>query len=391
MSGVGLYYPHVHFRDERWLKLAALHWDRIYRFYRDDVDDTLPEVSRAEVWLFEAGVVRHTVPTEEDLRQAEEGFEKATTGIDLGKYKLPDGKRIMRDLEQYLDMADYLSSWKATPQLAEHLIDIGLATRFQNAAELWMHETLVRAYLLVLGAQVAPAYGASPIADDELDHSAASMAARRLLLGMSGKQSPVTDTTERDALLVNLAVATVIPRDLNDVRVEEIIQFRERYAGERARFRDAVTDMLSKCTELEGVRDRQVLVDHLQIQFDTRIQPALTDLERAMRGQRIDTAWGAMNIQAAVPPVATSALAVLALHPAIPAAAAIGLGGFAFGVWKSVRDVGAQHDQSLSASHVAYLHHIQADLAPVTLAERVRIAAARLAPRPRKRLGRTRG
>ncbi len=25
---MGLYYPYVHFRDERWLKLAALYWPK---------------------------------------------------------------------------------------------------------------------------------------------------------------------------------------------------------------------------------------------------------------------------------------------------------------------------------------------------------------------------
>jgi hypothetical protein len=28
---MGLYYPYVHFRDERWLKLAALYWPRMAR------------------------------------------------------------------------------------------------------------------------------------------------------------------------------------------------------------------------------------------------------------------------------------------------------------------------------------------------------------------------
>ena len=32
MSGhIGLYYPFIHFRDESWLKLTSLYWDRMGR------------------------------------------------------------------------------------------------------------------------------------------------------------------------------------------------------------------------------------------------------------------------------------------------------------------------------------------------------------------------
>jgi hypothetical protein len=30
-TGVALYYPYIHVRDERWLKMALLYWDRIRR------------------------------------------------------------------------------------------------------------------------------------------------------------------------------------------------------------------------------------------------------------------------------------------------------------------------------------------------------------------------
>ncbi|WP_405868153.1 hypothetical protein OG407_49790 [Streptomyces sp. NBC_01515] len=31
MQRIGLYYPYIHFRDEQWLKLAALYWPQIAR------------------------------------------------------------------------------------------------------------------------------------------------------------------------------------------------------------------------------------------------------------------------------------------------------------------------------------------------------------------------
>lgn len=28
---IGLYYPYIHFRDEKWMKIAALYWPRMAR------------------------------------------------------------------------------------------------------------------------------------------------------------------------------------------------------------------------------------------------------------------------------------------------------------------------------------------------------------------------
>ncbi|WP_369244304.1 DUF6236 family protein [Streptomyces sp. R41] len=134
--------------------------------------------------------------------------------------------------------------------------------------------------------------------------------------------------------------------------------------------------------ELGDITDREVLLDHLRIRFYTRIRPALQDLHRAMRGQRMLTFWGAINVQAAAPPVMTSALAVLAMQPSVAQSAAIGLGGFAIGACATALSHRQLREQALGTSPMAYLHQLQAGLSPLSLTERVRAAAERLS-RPR--------
>ncbi|MFC7266507.1 hypothetical protein [Streptomyces lutosisoli] len=35
LQRIGLYYPYVNFRDERWLKTAALYWPQMARIVRE--------------------------------------------------------------------------------------------------------------------------------------------------------------------------------------------------------------------------------------------------------------------------------------------------------------------------------------------------------------------
>ncbi|WP_248965781.1 DUF6236 family protein [Sphaerisporangium perillae] len=379
----GLYYRHVHFRDEHWLKLTALYWDRLYRFHADNLEITVPRISYAEVGLIEAGFVRHVTPRPEEVRWAAERFLAALEGVDLSRYAVPPSEPFGP-----AQLGEGLAMWKTSGELIERLTGMDLAARSPvTAGRVRMHTTLAHAYLLVLGSQVAPGYGAAPLADDEFDHSATGLGARRLVAGVLDQPTPETQADEWAALLVNLSVAAVLPRNLDDIPVQRIVEFRSRYAGERARFRDAVDGMVAEATQLGGIRERDVLLDHLQSRFDTRIRPALDDLQRAMRGQRMETVWGAINVQAAMPPVMTSALALVATQPSAPQAAAIGLGGFAFGVWAAVLQRRRHHEQALRQSSMAYLHQLQTGLAPLGLAERVRAAAERFTPPRRSPIG----
>jgi hypothetical protein len=397
----GFYYPHVHFRDAKWLMLSALYWERIYHLYAGHAGTSLPKISYAELALYDAGVVKHATPSMEDLERVERRFISALAGLDLRPYQtqihpreFPGktfGMGLKLSLEGYAPFHDILASWKASPTLIEKLISLGLAVPVGDM-HLWMKSFLVEFYLLSMAIEIAPTYGASPVTDDEAVFGASGVTLRRLARAASGRRPEKVDAAERVALLANLSVNAVVPQDVTAVPVSKIIEFRDRYAGERARFKDGIADMLRDAADFEGVHDREILLEHLQVRFDTYIKPALDDLDKALRGLRIDTRLGAINIQAAVPSVATSALAILALHPAARTSAAIGLGGFAIGVWRSVQQADQQRTRALAASQVAYLHHLQTDLAPASLAELIRGVLCFFAPprRPHARLKRGR-
>jgi hypothetical protein len=385
----GLYYPHVRFRDERWLKATALYWERMYRLFPEDEGyQTLPTVSTVEQEFADAGFVNEVHPGDSTLRNAAEHFAAVLGSLDLSQYRLDD-----RELTEFRDefpgfaapvgwenLLDYVADWKLEPDYFIELTKQRLAVR--NGPRLWMHPALAHAYLLVLGMELADDYGANPVSDEEVHHSAGGQDVRALVATClaDGTAAPSTEPGQYDAILINLAVATVLPRNLDAVQPEQIIRFRQKYAGERMRFRQKVEELLREAGELDRIRDQNVLVDHLQVCYDVELKPALVDLQKALRGGGVETMLSAMDVQVAVPAAAATGLAAFAVHPAAPVAAAFGGAGFALGLWKTAIRQRRERTTTLAQSPVAYLHHLQTDLAPAPLVERVRSAVARITP-----------
>ncbi|MEV4582037.1 DUF6236 family protein [Nonomuraea jabiensis] len=370
----GLYYPHVHFRDDRLLKVVALYLDGLFHFTNVSALDSLPRISRTELALADAGFLRPVVPDVGSIERTAERFAAALAEIDLTGYRVTSDNPVSA-----YDVDRALALWKVSPTLTDLLLEAGTAQRI-GRGRLAIDPGLAHAYLLTLGDEFAPELGAFPLADDPFDQATSGLTARRLVSGMSGAPLPLGGQEEQRCLLVNLAITTVVPRDLRACPVHKILKFRTRYSGERARFRQAVTRLIEEATHSDGITDAEVLVAHLRATYDNHLAPALTDLRRALGGLRVDTVLGAVNIQAAAPAAAATGLALLAVQPSARDAAIIGAGGLALGLWRSARQSGAERQKALAASPVSYLYHLQHSLAPLSLAEQARAAVARFAP-----------
>ncbi len=380
-----MYYPHVHFRDDAWLKRAALYWDQLHRFFHNDANSSFP-ISRAEIELLEDGFIRQISPSADHLEQVAGEFAKIVgnsdgrTGELARQVELSEERRLY-DI-QVEDMHQAVASWKMSETLASELVGRRLGYRVGDD-RISMRRTLAHAYLLLLGMRVSRDVGAHPVADNEFHHAAVGVSPERLLRQMAGdalaQEFPAG--FEREVILVNLTIDDIVPRDIAGIPLRDITKFRRKYAGKRAKFRDAVSGILAECAELDDVKDPEALLNHLRIRYDTRVRPAVAELEQAMRRHGwTSTALQAVNVQTVVPPIAATAITQLALHPSAPAAAAIGLGGFSLGVWRSRREGRQKRDELITAAPMAYLHHLRADLARKPLAELVRKSVARLTP-----------
>ncbi len=369
MAWIGLYYPRFRVRDERWLKLTALYWDRLYSLW----PNRQVEIGRTQQDLKDSGFIRTMTPSFSSCDRAALEFAQVAIALDPVAFRVSSDPRHTVELE-------HLDNVKMAGRLVEQMIQMGLAVHSDRYG-VWMHPTLARVYLLLLGRYVAAECGACTLTDDETEHAAARVEAGRLLEGVLLEQpAQVSPQREQAALLVDLAVTTVIPRDLEEVPSSKILAFRERYAGERARFQEAVATLAKEIAELDGVRDHEMLLDHLRAHFETRIQPGLNDLKRALRGLGMEAAWGAMNVQVSAPVAVAGGLAAYALHPSASQAAVLGTGGLALGLWRTYQQRSQRRAETLAASQFAYLYRLETDLAPIALAERLRDALARFTP-----------
>jgi hypothetical protein len=165
----GLYYPHVRFRDERWLKTTALYWKRMYLLFPDDENyQTLPSVSTVEQAFTHAGFISAVHPSNSARRNAAMHFSTVLGSLNLGQYRLDDRRLIEFETKfpgfaapvGWEALLDYVADWKLESDYLIEMTNQRLAVR--NGPRLWMHSALAHAYMLVLGMELADDYGRQP-------------------------------------------------------------------------------------------------------------------------------------------------------------------------------------------------------------------------------------
>src|SRR3712207_4864994 len=70
---IGLYYPFFHFRDDAWIKLAALYWDRMYRMVPSSYRPQLQDSETVQRLSGELGFIKDHDP----------GYEAFQVGMDF--------------------------------------------------------------------------------------------------------------------------------------------------------------------------------------------------------------------------------------------------------------------------------------------------------------------
>jgi len=73
MANIGLYYPYIQFKDETWLKLTALYWDRMARI----VPSGFPLADSDGVRLLaDTGFVIERPPRDDEMDAVAAEFER---------------------------------------------------------------------------------------------------------------------------------------------------------------------------------------------------------------------------------------------------------------------------------------------------------------------------
>ncbi|ANZ14871.1 DUF6236 family protein [Streptomyces noursei] len=400
MQRIGLYYPYVHFRDERWIKAAALYWPglarvvppgfpvtdpdlvKALRYELDFVTDVDPREAAAAVapTFLKAvedhgGELRQRFLATADTRpfRAYQGNEPELLmgqRIVNAEPTAPDDLRTLPRDERPLAG---LYPHEVDPRLADALRGAGLAVpamrsriaRFADVTWLAMDPVLAWIYKCVLTEELARRTRYAPITDQVAAHSATDgWDSDRIAAAMLG-EPPRPAGTDETTRLGLMAVQCVLPDDLRSVPVAKIIQLRRDHRAEFHAFTQAVDKAAADLREqVDGIEDRAAFEQHLRLKFDESIALPLENLRKAMSGLGLKTFYSALNYKFELPALAAAASGWAGNVP-------IAAGSLAVAAATLRQATVEARDAQLSGSPVSYLLRVERNLKPTTLVRRV--------------------
>lgn len=376
-SSIGLYYPYIHFRDEAWLKVSALYWDTMTRIvpshYRTHDSDTVRHLAE------DLGFIHNITPHEEILTVGEKFLQVLTkhatkiqthyglASIDTWPNQANDSTAGPRHGNPKLA---YIYTSKLFYIFHDFATDLGLVTMDRRDGE-WvgMHPRLAMVYMSALAAEIGERRQFAPVTDQDLAHLAVGgYSVERIACALLDKAKLIQKqrtAAEVEEMVANIAIQTVLPKNIAAVPVKNIIKFRQQHMTELAAFKDFLHTELTKREDLLANPDADALRLHLETLHTQRIKPLLRDLEKSLKGVGIDTVTGAMNVEVKLPAL----LAATQLHSAHPIAAAVG--AIACTLLPIVRERRHKNEAALKASPVAYLLQLDQAITPQNLAARL--------------------
>jgi len=370
-----LYYPFIHFKDDRWLKLAALYWDKVARIVPHDyptddsatvsalsscIDTVRPDWAPTDFAQAFVDFIAQHGPT----LQEKYALSQRDKWPIVGEKERPPRAGGASGSDPRLG---YIFYEKISDDVYLALKESGLAsTDFRGEKWIGMHPRLAWVYMTALAEQIAAHHGLRPLTDETRDHLAlSSLSTERLAQALLGDVKLVDagpTPLEIESTLVSVAFKAVVPAKLAELEPEKILAFREKYPMERAAFQQATADLLKGSDWLKSIDDPAVLEQRLRDEYDKHWNTRLMDLREKLRDCGIDAMIGCFNVKTVLPAGIAAALAGVALNPV-----AAGAAGLAVGVMTTLRDKRKQALGALRASPVSYLYRIEQDLAPKDL------------------------
>jgi hypothetical protein len=406
MHDIALYYPHMHFRDDAWLKAAALYWPRIARIkpkgyatddsetvtrlsgeldfildidpgpYPDQVVDAFTELIFAN---WEALRSRYSIRDSLGPLNPYSGrasMTPAAFGDSLPLRTRADFDSIIDKDGVIIDRDGYLRQLrieKFAKSVAHILAESGLGA-ISKTGWITVAPELAAVYMCALTEQVATANDLAVVTDQQRTYGIINgwdmeTLASALFDFDQLTEQPLNDD-EVGALYAAVAIKTVVPDRISEVPVDKIIKARRKLAAEFDAFRDHLGLLADRLTELGNIKSPSVLQARLELMVERDLRRPTQDLEEKLRQLGLEPAQAVLGLKSLeLPAAAAAAASAAALPVGVSQAGLVAARLVASGV-----QTRKQRRQMLRSTPAGYLLGLEKQLTPGGITERLRRA-----------------
>ena len=356
--GHALYYPHINLTNKNWVKHALLFWDKISRIVPSSVEpadnDDITSIK------YHTGFIQDYHPEKYDTSDTFNQFGEQLKHILESDHFFHDryfdrerhGRHYMRDFHErqsfYSEMVKstgtYIHVMKIDHRLKDYLFDIGIAIPGENEWENWIKidNEIGLLYMTYLAKTISKKKSFPIVTDVEQSFSAAIQFESKINSDYN---------SQFEYRLGNLLIETVVPKKINDVPLEKIIDIRENYSNERSAFFNEVSNLTNSIPDIDNV---SALADALNL-HSKLILTETKQLEKLYNTHKVETVNKFLSISI---PTTAASLSEFVPDFAKPLVVA---GGIIFGLISSANSV-KKEKLELKANPKSYLLNLKSEL-----------------------------
>lgn len=364
--GHALYYPHIELTNKNWLKHAFLFWDKISRIVPMSVT---PSDSEDVIKIrYETDFIEDYSPDNWVVSDAFRSFSEFLEHFihsgryyrhfmwhpefdDLRRRRDPHRKDFFRSMIR--TKGTYLHIQKLDHRLKELLFEYGLAVPGENEWEDWVRidNEIGFIYMTYLAKVISKEKSLPVVTDMEQFFSASTSFESKVFRDYNA---------EFEYKLGNLLVASFIPKDINRVPFEKLIEIREKYSAERIAFFNIIAEV---CKKIPSIDNEAALKDALN-HYKSSLMEQTKQLKKAFEANKIETTAKFLSISVPSTIVSLTSYIPVEYKP-------LGIGaGILFGLATSANAAIKERNQ-LREKPLSYLLSINSELSGEGLLQKI--------------------
>lgn len=365
--GHALYYPHINLTNKNWVKHALLFWDNISRIVPQSVEPSDSEdIIRIK---YESGFINDYHPERWDTSHAFQEFTNELRPIlesdsffhdryfERERHRrhytrdYRERRRFFSELVQ--SSGTYIHVEKIDPCLKEYLFDIGIAVPGQHEWEDWVKidNEIGLLYMTYFAKSISKNKSLPIVTDVEKSFSAS----------LYFEASINSDyKSQFEYRLGNLLIEAVVPKSINDVPLDKLLEIRRKYDSERTAFFNEISNLSNSIT---GIDNENALKDALN-QHSKLIKKETKHLEELYNAHKIETVNKFLSISL---PTTIASFTDYVPNEAKPVVMASGL---VFGLISAANSV-KKEKLELKSKPKSYLLNLKSELSSEGILDRV--------------------